>query len=207
MMQNNTSSTEQSILEAAEQLFLDKGFSNTSTTEIAKKVGCNQALVHYYFRTKDKLFEAVFEKKASMFISSFLQISRDNISFEEKLQRKIELHFDILRANPRLPFLMFNELTTNPQRLLSIKEKFKMNNVSILDHFKSELETEIKKGTIRQIEPIDLILMMISLNVVLFIAHPILKILINISDEEYERMIERRKRENVLVILRSLRPL
>jgi len=59
---------EQLIVETAERLFLEKGFAMTSTTEIAKEIGCNQALVHYYFRTKAKLFEAIFEKKIKLFI-------------------------------------------------------------------------------------------------------------------------------------------
>jgi AcrR family transcriptional regulator len=64
---NSESSMEQSILDAAEKLFLEKGFAATSTTQIAKEVGCNQALVHYYFRTKDNLFNRIFEKKFSDF--------------------------------------------------------------------------------------------------------------------------------------------
>lgn len=206
MKTQSNSDTEQCILEAAEQLFLEKGFSMTSTTEIAKLAGCNQALVHYYYRTKDKLFEAIFERKVKLFASTLLQIGKEEISFEEKLQRKIELHFDILKANPKLPFLLFNEFTTNPQRISQIKEKIGKLPGSLFTQLKSELEAEIKKGTIRPIEPIDLLLTLISLNVVLFIAHPILKVLTNVSDEEFTHMLERRKKENVIVILKSLRP-
>jgi TetR/AcrR family transcriptional regulator len=107
-------STEQVILNAAEQLFLEKGFALTSTVEITKKAQCNQALVHYYYRSKERLFQAVFKKRVILFLSSFLQISKENIPFEEKLKRTIELHFDMLRENPRLPFLLFNGLSTNP---------------------------------------------------------------------------------------------
>ncbi|MBN1980849.1 MAG: TetR/AcrR family transcriptional regulator [Chitinivibrionales bacterium] len=198
--------TEQMILEAAEQLFLDKGFSMTSTTEIARKVGCNQALVHYYFRTKDRLFAAIFERKVRLFASTFLQIGNQDIPFTEKLQRKIELHFDILRANPKLPFLVFNEVTTNPKRLLLLKEKLGDALQSVIHQLNSELSTEIKKGIIRPISAIDLLLTIVSLNVALFIARPIFKTVTTISDKEFEKMVEHRKKENVTIILNSLRP-
>jgi AcrR family transcriptional regulator len=201
-----TVTTEQAILEAAEQLFLDKGFAMTSTTEIARTVGCNQALVHYYFRTKERLFEAIFEAKLRLFASTFLQIGGENIPFEEKLRRKVEAHFDILRANRRLPFLLFNEFTTNPQRLVSLKEKLVAAPRAVFQQLDTELKAEIRKGTVRPMEVIDLVLTLVSLNVILFVASPILKTLLNVSDKEFERIVDRRKQENVKIILNSLRP-
>ena len=74
---NETEPMEQAILRAAERLFLDKGFALTSTTEIAREAGCNQALVHYYFRTKENLFEKIFEQKIRMLISNIFSIDRE----------------------------------------------------------------------------------------------------------------------------------
>ena len=70
----NEQSMEQAILEEAEKLFLEKGFALTSTTEIAKRVGCNQALVHYYFRTKDNLFNTIFRTKIQSLLSAYFRI-------------------------------------------------------------------------------------------------------------------------------------
>ena len=114
---NETEPMEQAILRAAERLFLDKGFALTSTTEIAREAGCNQALVHYYFRTKENLFEKIFEQKIRMLISNIFSIDREGGTFEEKLRRKIEAHFEILKKNPKIPFLVINEITTNPERI------------------------------------------------------------------------------------------
>jgi len=88
MKTGKDSNTEQMILETAERLFLRKGYAMTSTTEIAREVGCNQALVHYYFRTKDRLFEAIFEKKVRLFVSTLLQVTHEEVPFEEKLKRR-----------------------------------------------------------------------------------------------------------------------
>lgn len=198
--------TEQAILAAAEKLFLEKGFALTSTTEIARVAGCNQALVHYYFRTKDKLFNAIFEKKARIFITSIFQTQQADAPFEEKLRQKIEVHFDMLRANPRLPFLFFNELITNPVRLLELKKSLQDLPLSIILPLQAELEAEIAKGSIRPMTIYDLLITVLSLNVMLFLASPVIKILANFTDEEFEKLVERRKRENVILILRSLRP-
>ena len=198
--------TEQAILNAAEKLFLDRGFALTSTTAIAKEAGCNQALVHYYFRTKDKLFEALFEKKFRMLVSNFLEIGEEALPFEEKLRKKIESHFEMIRANPKVPFLFFNELTTNPERLDRLKEKISDLPKTVLHQFQKELKIEIENGNIRPVSASDLLLTIISLNVTLFIAGPVYKTLIGISDKDYTRLIEHRKKENVEVIINSLRP-
>jgi AcrR family transcriptional regulator len=203
---NTETTTEQLILETAENLFLEKGFAMTSTTEIARIAGCNQALVHYYFRTKDRLFDAVFKKNASMFISAFLQNLEENIPFEEKVRRKIETQYDILKANPKLPFLFFNELNTNPDRLKLLQEKIGDLPKSFFRQMENELSVEIEKGTIRPMTAIDLMLTILSLNLVLFLAGSVLKILTGLTETEFQFLIENRKRENLTIILKSLRP-
>jgi TetR/AcrR family transcriptional regulator len=197
---------EQAILQAAERLFLEKGFAMTSTTEIAKAVGCNQALIHYYYRTKEKLFVAVFEKKAAVFFSGFATIDEGALSFEESLRLKIEAHFDMIRANPQLPFLIINELTTNPSRIESIKEGIGKIAAGVFFPLEARLKEEIAAGRIRPISAYDLVIDMLSMNVMFFVASPIVRAALALSDEEFERTVEARRRESVEVILRSLRP-
>jgi AcrR family transcriptional regulator len=204
--QNKENTTQQLILETAEKLFLEKGFALTSTTEIARIARCNQALVHYYFRTKDRLFEAVFEKNAGTFISAFLQGVDENIPFEEKVRKKIELHYDFLKANPKIPFLFFNELNTDSKRLDLLREKIGEQPKLLLSQLESELRVEIEKGTVRPMKAIDLILTILSLNVMLFLAGPVLKVLTGMTETEFQNLCENRKRENVTIILKSLRP-
>lgn len=197
---------EQAILEAAEKLFLEKGFAMTSTTEIAKEAGCNQALVHYYFRTKGKLFDSVFEKKARLFFSAFLQIDESGLPFEERLKRKIETHFDMLKDNPQLPFLIINELVTNPKRLKLLKDNLHGLPQAVFNKLEAELQLEIEKGNIRPISVFDLAISMVSLNAFMFLAKPVFQTLTNLTEEEFDQFIEHRKQENVRMILNSLRP-
>ena len=197
---------EQAILQAAERLFQQKGFSLTSMTEIAKAAGCNQALVHYYYRTKENLFEAVFEKKAAVFFEGFTTIDAASSSFEESLRRKIEAHFDMVRANPQLPFLIINELTTNPGRIESLKERIGKIAAGVFSPLEARLKEEIAAGRIRPISAYDLVINMLSLNVMFFLASPILRSSLALSDEEFELVVRDRRRESVEAILRSLRP-
>lgn len=197
---------EQAILDSAEKLFLEKGYALTSTVEIAKKAGCNQALVHYYFRSKDKLFNTVFIKKVSLLLSSFIEINRENASFEERLKREIELHFDLFMSNPQLPFLLINELTTNPSRLLSIRKRLKKLPGKMLGLMQAELDAEAKKGTVRPMTVVDLVLLIVSVNVVPFLAKPILAMAIGMDDAEFMKLVERKKQENVQTVLRAIRP-
>ena len=194
------------ILETAEKLFLEKGFAMTTTTAIAKEIGCNQALVHYYYRTKEKLFEAIFEKKVKMLVSPFLSSAYDNLPFEERLKMLIEAHYDILKSNPKIPFLFLNELLTNPKRLSTLKDKLKELPQTVLKKMGSDLKKEIEKGTIRPMKTVELLMTIISLNLTVFLMSPILKTLLTIPEEEINAMIEMRKSENVLIVLRSLKP-
>jgi len=197
---------EQKILETAEQLFLEKGFAMTSTTEIAKKAGCNQALVHYYFRTKENLFQSIFERKIKLVVADFQAREAPGLSFEERLKIKIESHFEMVRANPRLPFLVMNEFTTNPARIEAFRKKHMADSGSILSQFEEELQKEIKAGRIRETTTLDIIMNVVSLNAMLFMAGNIFKSISQLSDAQYEMVIEHRKQEHVRVILASLRP-
>jgi AcrR family transcriptional regulator len=197
---------EQAILKAATKLFLEKGFAATSTTEIAKEAGCNQALVHYYFRTKDRLFSAIFEKKMKFFISSLLQIGSEDIPFEEKLTKKIETHFDVIREDPRFPLFFFTELSTNPKRLQTLKEMLGDMPQVIVKQFQEELQKAIESGRVRPMSVFDLLITMVSLNLMVFIGEPVFKAITKIPDDDFLKLVERRKKENVHFILKGLKP-
>jgi AcrR family transcriptional regulator len=198
--------TEQLILGVAERLFLERGFALTSTTEIARQAGCNQALVHYYFRTKERLFEALFERKAELFFIPLLQPVDPQLSFAEKLRKRLEAHYDTLAENPLLPFLLFSEVTINPSRIEQIQRKLGSQPAELFRELEGDISREIAKGTIRPVSAIDLVLTMISLNVILFLAAPVLRSMTGMGSPGFKEMVESRKRENVVVILGSLRP-
>ena len=197
---------EEQILESATELFLKKGFAATSTTEIARHAGCNQALVHYYYRTKDKLFEAIFEAKIKKFVDSLLAASDEELTFEERLSRKIGSHFDMLAENPKLPVLLFSEVSTNPKRLELFKNALSDKPQQVLDNLGKDLKKEIAKGNVREMTVYDLILDIISLNIIMFLMETPFRAITQISDEDYKSLLERRKEENIQLILKGIKP-
>ena len=91
---NIEKSMEEAILETAERLFLENGYASTSTTQIAKEVGCNQALVHYYFRTKENLFNTIFEKKFKVFFQQIFDMNHlENLSFLSSMIRQLAINY------------------------------------------------------------------------------------------------------------------
>jgi len=203
----NDQSMEQNILEVAEKLFLEKGFSSTSTTEIAKAVGCNQALVHYYFRTKDNLFNTIFEQKFKVFFQGVFEMKNmEDMQFLDKLKFMIESHYDLLRNNPKMPGLILNELSRKPEQLNMIRDKLQSIPEVLFSLLNEELQSEIAKGNIRKINLIDLIVSIVSMNVALFLMMPIVENLFSFDETQKKYMIEHRRAENVDFILKSLRP-
>jgi len=196
---------EESILEAAERLFLEKGFAMTSTTMIAREVGCNQSLVHYYYRSKEKLFQLVFEKYLLIFVAGLSNIGDKELSFEERLKHCVNTQFEMLQTNPEIVLFLINELTINPKRLLALKEKFKILSSAILQLIGDELDAEIKNGNIRPISSRDFILNIFSLNLGMFFLYPIGKRLSALGVDELQGLIEQRKMENYTLIMRNLK--
>lgn len=199
-------STEQDILDAAEKLFLRKGFALTSTTEIAREAGCNQALVHYYYRTKERLFTRIFQQKMYLFLAHFIDGSRKNMPFETKIRKMTEAHFNMLIKNQQLPFFIFTELILNEGRLNILMDSLDENYEEVYRIFNDELQEEIRKGHIREMTFLDILLVIVSLNGMLFMLNPILRKGFTGTGDNYREFINHRREENLRIILQSLKP-
>ncbi|MGM9786578.1 MAG: TetR/AcrR family transcriptional regulator [Candidatus Cryptobacteroides sp.] len=165
---------EKRILWVAERLFLEKGFNGTSTTEIAQIVGCNQALIHYYFRTKEKLFWDVFSPKMEQAVEYLDAPLVEYGSFLERISNVIEFYFDLLTLDERLAPFIVNELLMNPDRWDKFRDRFLRSESQnrAYARFESEVREAINAGTIRPIEPIDLLQNIMSLTISAFIVAP-----------------------------------
>jgi AcrR family transcriptional regulator len=197
--------TEEAILLAAEKEFLDKGLPMSRMTEIARLAGVNHALLHYYYRSKEKLFTTVFEKKMEELISSLLSVVIQDLPFMEKVQAGIEAHFDCIARNPRLPFFIINEFLTNSERVKTVRPLLKPIITQIYTTFETDIQKAISEGIIRPITPANLLYDIVSLNICSFIAQPLAVQLLELSQEEYQTFMDQRKAENVEIILSRLR--
>ncbi len=204
MKEKEDINTEQSIMAAAEKEFLDKGFALTKTTDIAKLAGVNHAMLHYYFRTKENLFNKVFQKKVSIITNSFISKVQKDLPFTEKVSFIIEEHFNFLVSNPKLPFFILNEFITNKSRLIWFRNLAAPAIGAIINELKADIDVEVEKGTICPIDPVNLIMDIVSLNVFVFVAHPLIKEVASYLNRDYKLFLEQKKAENVLVILKRL---
>ena len=193
------------ILLAAEKLFLEKGFAGTSTTDIAREVGCNQALVHYYYRTKERLFQGIFEQKFSLLLD-YLEHADYNGNIVEIVSGVVDFYFVLLTQNPKLPFFVMNELVLNPERRRWIRLAFVEDErrQRVYYNFSAIVKSEIEKGNIRQIEPLDLLLDIASLVVMTFVSLPIYQDLLLKSQDEVDAYLSQRKHEILTLLFRGL---
>ncbi|MCL2651791.1 MAG: TetR/AcrR family transcriptional regulator [Candidatus Azobacteroides sp.] len=205
-MELKTANKEQIILEVAEKHFIEKGFAGTKTTEIANDAGVNHALLHYYYRTKENLFSKIFEQKASQLLSCVLITVDKNSDFFEKLKEGIENHFEMLRQNPKLPLFILREVVTDKNRRNFIEKNLFPIGKELFQNFNAIVRKEIKKGTIRPVRAVDLLLNIASLNVFAFVVAQIL--FDSDKEDDREKMqiyLEERKRNNVELIINSLK--
>ena len=165
---------EKRILWVAERLFLEKGFNGTSTTEIAKTVGCNQTLIHYYFRTKEKLFWDVFSPKVEQVVEYLDAPLDESIDFIERIRNVVDFYFGILELDERLAPFIVNELIMNPGRWDKFRDRYLRNESrsTAFNRFEKMVEEEISSGRIRSIRAIDLLINIMSLTISAFIVAP-----------------------------------
>ncbi|WP_418449987.1 TetR/AcrR family transcriptional regulator [Alistipes sp.] len=206
MEQKPAQKREQAILEAAEREFLKKGFDGARTTSIAAAAGVTHAMLHYYFRTKEQLFERILDEKMRMMGQSVLAAFGDaRLPLPERLRNGIERHFDFIAANSDLPRFIVNEVFARPERYEAMQRQIRsLMGVMLIDTQRA-LDEAADRGEIRRIDVRMLMLDIISLNVFVFIAYPILEPLLGDLTADRERFFELRKAETVETVMRRLK--
>ena len=199
-------SKEKQILGAAEKIFLQKGFAASKTTEIADIAGVNHALLHYYFRTKENLFNKVFSEKMSVFISSFKEIFEKELPLFEMLESIIETQYDFLLKNDGLPFFIISEMFANEKNRKMFVNNFLVEMKECFMGIETLLEAEIAKGAIKPVKLVDLMITIVSLNVFFFMMQPLINSLsIELQDTDIESMKRERKKVHVDLVLSWIR--
>ena len=198
---------EKRILWVAERLFLEKGFSGTSTTEIAKAVGCNQALIHYYFRTKEKLFWDVFSPKMEQLVEYLDAPLEEEGDFFQRIRNIIEFYFGMLSLDERLAPFIVGELLMNPSRWNFFRERFLQSESrsEAYGRFDQMVHDEIAKGTIRPVETIDLVLDVMSLCLSSFIVAPMGFASSECDHNERKDYLDRRKTDITELVINGLK--
>lgn len=196
-MATQEKSTEVVIFDAARDVFTEKGFEGTRMQEISEKAGINKALLHYYYRTKEKLFDAIFKKVFGEFFSKVTGIFENDEPLVDKIKFFVENYIDFISRNPQIPSFIIHELARNPKRaveMLSNKTGLIKNNT--FGKFSEMIHKEVEKGNIIPIDPEQLIVNIIGLCIFPFVAKPILIGIIFKNDKKrFDEFIESRKQE------------
>lgn len=198
-------STEHTILNAAKEIFIKKGYSGARMQEIADAAGINKAMLHYYFRSKDKLFQVILEQSMGQLIPKVARSFEKEGSVTEKFEFLITNYVQTIRENPHLPIFILHELSQNrTEFLLRLKE-----NISHFPNFQlffQQITEEIQSGKIRQFDPIHLLLNIISMCVFPFIAKPVVTNLIGLPDSLFDQMMLIREKEVTAFMKSALQP-
>lgn len=202
---NHQRDTEALILQAAEREFLEKGYSGAKTTAIAQAAGVTHAMLHYYFRTKEKLFEKIVaDKMDKLKRVMFGVIGNPDLPLRERLKQGVEQHFDFIAENPHLPRFIFNELHEHPERLDPVKHSIATIAATAISTLQNEIDLKAAKGECKQVDARMLMLDIASLNLFPFIAAPLISSSFGKLFEGRDEFLEMRKKENVRTVLGKL---
>jgi len=204
-------STEQRILDAAHAVFIRSGTAGARTQEIAKEAGVNSALLHYYFRSKERLAEAVFTRAAGQLLPAVIRILASDAALEDKVDQVVRTELQHLAKAPFLPGYILSELAHHPDRagqLVSavtgmVPAEIGMRVSAVLGR---QIDERVRAGRMHQIAPDQFIVNLLSMCVFPFAARPMLMALLGFDQAGFDRFIDRRRKELAPFFLRALRP-
>lgn len=185
--------TEEKIFAAARKVFIVQGMAGARMQDIANEAGMNKALLHYYFKDKEQLFELVFSKEAEKFFPKINLIFAADIPLFEKIEQFVNQYIDEILENPYLPLFVLNEIHRNTDWFL--KNVIKGENQPKPELFLKQIEKEVKKKTIKRVDPIHLLLNILSMTIFPFIAKPMVQSKLGLTDAQFKAVMEQRRKE------------
>jgi AcrR family transcriptional regulator len=192
MAKTKNTTTESNILTAAKKIFQHKGMVGARMQEIANEAGINKALLHYYFRSKQLLFEAVFKKAFSMLAPQLNEIFNADTSICDKIRNFSANYISFVIKHPYLPNFIIQELNRNPEFVKNILTEEYFPSI---EKFKKQVNEKIVEGKIRPIKAEQLFINIMALNIFPFIGAPLLKGFIDADNTTYNKLMEDRKTE------------
>ncbi len=195
-------STEQKIFDAATELFLEKGVDRTSVREIAAKAGINLALMNYYFRSKENLFDAIFSQLVKKNTRKLIQILDSDLGLEEKIRQYTGVYIDMLSENPLLVSFVMAILHRSRERITELKS---ISSLYSTEQFTRQLVDEGRSGNIVRTDPTQLFVDMLSLIAFPFAIRLLIMDKNNFSEEDFAAFVEERKKRVPEMLIRSLK--
>ena len=195
-------SPEEKILNAAKRVFENKGMSGARMQEIADEAKINKSLLHYYYRSKQLLFEAVFKTAFNKLAPQINNIFISDASIFEKIENFSNDYTAFMIRQPYLPNFILQELNRNPD---FVKELISPKSFPGIKKFQNQINAAVNNGEIRPIASEQLFINILALNVFPFIGAPLIKGFINSTDKKYKTILEHRKTDVSDFIIQSIK--
>jgi AcrR family transcriptional regulator len=193
--------TEEKILEAAKKVFHSKGFEGARMQEIADEADINKALLHYYFRTKENLFNAVFKAAFGEIFAKLFMTIDSNEPLEKKLKNLINEYIGFLQENSYIPGFILAEMNQNPQKILEVFKSAPVPPSMLFKRMKESIQDEKLENT----DVRELFINILALCIFPIAAKPMLQYVFEFSDIQYDQFIEKRKKELPVLIMNTIR--
>ncbi len=196
-------SIEEQILVAAFNVFVEKGFENAKMQDIANQAGIKRTVLNYYFRSKELLYQKIAKTILRQALPNMLKILNSDLSFEQKIKDFVENYIDLGLKNPFMPLFIINELNHLGSAFI---EKMLDGVKPDIDIFLEHVKDEMDKGNIVKINPIQVLLHIISLCAFPIIGKPMVMLITNSNEKLHIEIIQERKAEITRLVLKGLKP-
>ena len=205
MSEQLAQSKEQQILEAAEREFLEKGYNGARTTSIAKAADVTHAMLHYYFRTKEQLFEHIIDKKMSEIVPLMTHLfGNSDLPLVKRIEEAVSVHFDFVVANPDLPRFLINEVLPHKERCDLFRSKIE-NVLYLVDNLQREVNEAAASGEVEQFNVLLLFQSVLSLNIFPSVMANMIENLLGDNGQSMKEVLAQRKAENIELIMRRIK--
>lgn len=205
MERQNTPDLEHRIIEAAKELFMDKGYAETSMSDIAAHVGINRPTLHYYFRTKDRMFQTVYGSIVEKIVPKVQDIVRQrNTSVEERVEKVVDTYYGVFKQNPTLPMFLMREVKRDFDFVLNFVTELHFDRYFV--SIRKEIQAQMDEGLIAHVPMRFLFLTFFSLLTTPFSLKPICERMMLNEDESYEQMLDEWKKVIIRNMTMMLRP-
>ena len=202
MTKTKDTNTEENILNAAKRIFHEKGMDGARMQEIADEAGINKALLHYYYRSKQLLFEAVFKNAFKLLAPQLNKVLNSDDTLNDKIKNFTKNYISFTIKYPYLPNFIINELNRNPEFVQKLTSE---KHFPTITKFKQQVLENVTNGTIKPIKPEHLFINILSLNIFPFIASPLLKGFLSVNNENYKQLLEERTTEVSNFIINAIK--
>jgi len=189
-MTDKNSQTEDQIFEAACKIFQEKGYSGARMQEIADEADINKSMLHYYYRSKDKLFQQVYQRQMRQFFPMVFKVLGSEMELPDKIGRLIDTYYSFLEVNPQMVQFILMEMNQNPERF---KQFVREEGIRPPRQFFLQLEEEYEQGRITTKDPRQVMISIVGLILFPYTIRPLIETVFDLNQDGFMQFIQQRR--------------